>query len=491
MDYSKYIQKISKKEDRILIQESLKIIKCRQYRAAYILIWIACVESIIRRFNEIKQFDNEAGKIYGKIIKIEEGRQATDKNIILYAKNYGFINDIEYSKLLQIYNLRCIFVHPYNQSPTKEEVDVAFANIIDIVLSKPLLLTKGYISKELDKLLNNKDYLGNYSEAMISYAEEFYQKIDKDLFEYFIGKYWKNLELYVYKTENQLLLNRGVFITQYLLSKYEPIFLNNDSFLNIILENDFIPLYVLSKPNIYMKLSNRAKDSIVANAVNSPRFKYFKIKLLEPLLTSHTLSQDNLNILKNNLSDLTFEIAETNNLSLLLVNDLIIEKLKSYNWYIQSPAIKFVREKPISELQILSKEQQETLGRNILQVANGDEKEANKYLNEIKINPNLYPINFIKGIIFEVFINEAYLIRYKDEKINIIIEIIENCSNENVQNIIRELIYLINKGKYKNDIYDYEEIVNSNILLNCSQCSPIIKLIKKKLELENVTKANS
>ena len=35
MDYSKYIQKISKKEDRILIQESLKIIKCRQYRAAY------------------------------------------------------------------------------------------------------------------------------------------------------------------------------------------------------------------------------------------------------------------------------------------------------------------------------------------------------------------------------------------------------------------------------------------------------------------------
>ena len=86
MNYKDYLQKIPDKEDKILFEECLKIIKCKQYRAAYIIIWIACVESIIRRFKSIMQFDNEAGKIYGKITKIEEGRQATDKNVITFAK---------------------------------------------------------------------------------------------------------------------------------------------------------------------------------------------------------------------------------------------------------------------------------------------------------------------------------------------------------------------------------------------------------------------
>ena len=486
MDYNECIQKISNEEDKILFEECLKIVECGQYRAAYILIWIACVESIIRRFKDIMQFDNEAGKLYGKITKIEEGRQATDKNVILYAKKYGFIDDIEHAKLLNIYKFRCIFVHPYNQSPSKEELDAAISNVVDIVLAKPLLLTKGYIYRELGKLTTKKEYIGDYSDAIVSYAEEFYQKIDKTLLGYFIEKYWKALETFVYMPEQKILLNRGVLITKHLLSKYGQDLIEANSFHEIVLENDFVPLYVLTDSELYNKLSKNTKDTIVANAINSEKNKYYKIKLLEPLYINECLSQQNKTIVENCLSVLTIEAAEQYNFSLFFVYDQIITKLKSYNWYEQSPAIKFIRSRSISELYNLTEIQQEILGRNILQVANGNEKEANNYLDEIKKNPNKYPISYIKGIIFEVFINEENFIRYKDRKIKEVVEIIENLSNESVEIIINELLMLLKKGKYKYDIYDYEDIINSKTISPCPICVPIIDLLKQKFNSEKI-----
>ena len=484
MNYKDYLQKIPDKEDKILFEECLKIIKCKQYRAAYIIIWIACVESIIRRFKSIMQFDNEAGKIYGKITKIEEGRQATDKNVITFAKQYGFIDDIELAKLLNIYELRCIFVHPYNQSPSKEELDAAISNVVDIILAKPLLLTKGYITRELEKLTTKKEYIGDYPDAIISYAEEFYKKIDKTLLEYFIEKYWKILETFIYKPEQKILLSRGILITKYLLSKYGEALMKTNSFHEIVLVNDFIPLYVLTVPELYNELNKRTKDTIVANALNSEHYKYYKIKQIEPLFLNKSLSKENMELVKNSLLDLTFEDAEKLNLSLYFVYDLIIEKLKTYNWYIQSPAIKFIRKKSVSELNSLTEKQQEILGRNILQVANGTESEANNYLEEIKNNPNKYPISFIKGIIFEVFINEENYIRYKDRKIKEIIEIIENIDDNSIETIIAELLNLMDKGLYKYDVEDYECIIGSQSLNKCSKFLPIINLLKKKLETD-------
>lgn len=484
MNYNDYLQKIPDKEDKILFEECLKIIKCKQYRAAYILIWIACVESIIRRFKDIMQFDNEAGKIYGKITKIEEGRQATDKNVILYAKNYGFIDDIEHAKLLNIYELRCIFVHPYNQSPSKEELDAAISNVVDIILAKPLLLTRGYISRELEKLTTKKEYIGDYPDAIISYAEEFYKKIDKTLLKYFIEKYWKILETFIYKPEQKILLSRGILISQYLLSEYGQDIIKINSFHEIVLANDFVPLYVLTKPELYNELNKRTKDTIVANAINSEQYKYYKIKLLEPLYINELLSQENKTLVKNCLSTLTIEEADKSNFPLYFVYDQIITKLKSYNWYEQSPAIKFIRKKPISELYNLPEKQQEILGRNILQVANGNEKEANNYLDEIKNNPNNYPVSYIKGIIFEIFINEENLIRYKEGKIKEIIEIIENIDDNSKETIIAELLNLMDKGLYKHNVEDYEYIISSQSLNKCSKFLPIINLLKKKLETD-------
>lgn len=484
MDYNECVQKISNEEDKILFEECLKIVECGQYRAAYVLIWIACVESIIRRFKDIMQFDNEAGKLYGKITKIEEGRQATDKNVISYAKKYGFIDDIEHTKLLNIYQLRCIFVHPYNQSPSKEELDAAISNVVDIVLAKPLLLTKGYISRELEKLTTKKEYIGDYYDAIVSYAEEFYQKIDKTLFEYFIEKYWKALETFVYKPEQKIFLSRGMLITKYLLSKYGQDLIKANSFHEIVLANDFVPLYVLTEPDLYNELNGRTQDTIVANAINSEQYKYYKIKLLEPLYINECLSQENKTLVKNCLSILTIEDAERYNFSLFSVYEQIIAKLKSYNWYEQSPAIKFIRRRSISELYSLTEIQQEILGRNILQVANGNEKEANNYLDEIKNNPNNYPVSYIKGIIFEIFINEQNLIRYKEGKIKEIIEIIEKLSNESLETIINELLRLLENGNYKYCIDNYEDIINSKFLKNCLKFAPIINLLEQKFDSE-------
>ena len=76
--------------------------------------------------------------------------------------------------------------------------------------------------------------------------------------------------------------------------------------------------------------------------------------------------------------------------------------------------------------------------------------------------------------------------RYKDRKIKEVVEIIENLSNESVEIIINELLMLLNKGKYKYDIYDYEDIINSKTIPHCPRCVPIIDLLKQKFNSEKI-----
>ena len=141
-NYDEYIKKIPEDIDKVLIKEAVKIIHCGQYRAAYILIWLACIESILERFKKLSLTDSVAKKFHDEITNISEGKQATDKIILTKAKEYGFIDAIEENKLKQIYENRCIYAHPYNQSPKLENVDSAFVDVIDIILAKTLYFTK-------------------------------------------------------------------------------------------------------------------------------------------------------------------------------------------------------------------------------------------------------------------------------------------------------------------------------------------------------------
>ena len=88
------------------------------------------------------------------------------------------------------------------------------------------------------------------------------------------------------------------------------------------------------------------------------------------------------------------------------VTDVIVEDLKTYNWYSQSPAIKRLSQiNPTEE----SKDKLFLLGRNILQTASGREWSATEFMknlaNRIKVFQTGKENHVLNGILFEIYFN--------------------------------------------------------------------------------------
>ena len=95
----------------------------------------------------------------------------------------------------------------------------------------------------------------------------------------------------------------------------------------------------------------------------------------------------------------------------------IIEKLKSYNWYTQSPAISDVMSLDWSKV---SSDDAFVLGRNIYQCACGEENRAKEILDNLRKElaslPEDRAIDLVNGMFFEVYFNSEGEFRGSDLK---------------------------------------------------------------------------
>src|SRR5271166_2455611 len=149
-DISGYAGRIHDEEDRPLFDDAAKAAEAGALRGAYVMIWISCAESIKRRFREAEKRDGAAGKIVGDFEKKEADQKSVDKFVLEKAKEYGFINDTAYTILLNIYEMRCVYGHPYEQAPLPEQVSHAAAMVVEHLLSQPVRLRHGYASALLN-----------------------------------------------------------------------------------------------------------------------------------------------------------------------------------------------------------------------------------------------------------------------------------------------------------------------------------------------------
>ena len=63
------LSRITNEEDRTLISESIQLCEQKFFRASYIMAWLACIESLKRKFRELGKKDSETGKITTDILK--------------------------------------------------------------------------------------------------------------------------------------------------------------------------------------------------------------------------------------------------------------------------------------------------------------------------------------------------------------------------------------------------------------------------------------
>lgn len=127
----------------------------------------------------------------------------------------------------------------------------------------------------------------------------------------------------------------------------------------------------------------------------------------------------------------------------------LIEKVKSYNWNIQGPAIKKLLRFPVSDL---NKNQQFILGRNLLQ-ASGVEFSAQNFMRDISLNISKYNVeginHLLNGILFEVYFDSHGEFRKEKRKTYFLEEVLslrKNTKHEKSFTFIRELILSYDDG---------------------------------------------
>lgn len=110
---------------------------------------------------------------------------------------------------------------------------------------------------------------------------------------------------------------------------------------------------------------------------------------------------------------------------------LLIEKLKSHNWYSQNPALENANPEKLDDIT------QDTLfviGRNIYQAAVGSSAGANDFIVNFSDKTNGMSedkiINLLEGMLFEIFFNSKGNIRqsFKISKFNLVFELQKNTS---------------------------------------------------------------
>ena len=132
VDLREYAKEILAHEDHPLFDEAVEAAKAGALRSAYVMIWLACAESLKRRFREAKKRDDIAGKIVGEIERLEKEHKAVDMVLLEKALRYGFVSDSGHTALGHIYEMRCIYGHPYEEAPSREKVIDAAATVVNL-----------------------------------------------------------------------------------------------------------------------------------------------------------------------------------------------------------------------------------------------------------------------------------------------------------------------------------------------------------------------
>lgn len=479
MDLSEYTSKIYSPDDLPLWEEANKAWMADAPRAAYIMIWLSCAESLKRRFREAERLDGNAGKIVGEFENLEKKHQSIDTFLLDKATTYGFITEAEKIVLFHVFQMRCLFAHPYEQHPTKEQVVHAAAAVVNLVLSRPTRLKEGFVNELLKRLLNESSYLDDLPTVVADFAAEVLPRIDESIYRWMLNKYWKDLEGISDSSLEKKLFNRGVWFSQSVLSIAGCNINSFDEWHSSILRFPKTMSYIFRRADLFQKIGERAQDSLVGRLLEESSKKLRFLKFLEQLCIDGVLSDRQKERFLFRIKRISPSDAHTTKLTITTCFNQLIDWLKSHNWDVQNPAIDFIRLNR-GEIGKLDEPKQTLLGRNVLQVAEGASFRAESLLEEIVDDDSLWPFSFLKGIFLEIFTNETNEIRLKVRHLEKVLSVINKLEDDYKTTLAVDVSVSIGLGTPKGWVE--EKILNDTIerLASFKWAIPITEALESK-----------
>ena len=279
-------------DDHPLFDEAVQAAAAGALRAAYIMIWLACAESLKRRFREAKRRDNNAGKIVGEIEKREEQHEAVDLVLLIKAHEYGFVSDSASTSLRQIYEMRCIYGHPYEEAPSPEKVIDAVATVVNLVLCKPVKLRHGFGKHLLESLLEDRNYLDDQESAVADFARKILCKVlDETIYVWLLDEYWQDLEEIADDPSMAVFFRRGNWFCRTMLEEIGVTIFTNDEWHDRASRFPKTLMRGCNTHEMFRGIGELAQDSLVGSVLEESETYASVLPYLEGLYDDGALSE--------------------------------------------------------------------------------------------------------------------------------------------------------------------------------------------------------
>lgn len=484
VDLSIYIKDVFFPEDALIFEDAAKSALVGAYRSAMVMIWISCAESIKRRFTDASRRDNEAGIIIGKINQLEKDKKSIDKTLIDKAKEYGLISDTEYCLLEHVYNSRCIYGHPYYDIPSKEQVIYAAAVVVKSVLSKPLQLKHGYTSRIINDLFSNTHYLDDREEAVSRYTVEMLSKIHPEVHLWLIEECFKRTEICADDYDLSRFFRRGVWIIRSIIE--QELAGNSYDWHNTLLTYPKTVLEVVKDVSLYKVMGRKAQDSYISMLEDRSYNTRKYLAIVENIMEKGALSSRQKDRYLRIIDQMSISDILGSNVSIKTCITRVIKALKTKNWDIQNTAVIII--KGSKNLSSIGHNNMITLGRNILQAAEGNSWNAISLL-QCWSKPGVRPLcKIVTGIALECFVNEKHEFRFKTTHIDYVLTIMGKMRDSQRMTVMQHLVRQINNSSVKflfaPDCYDAVNIKLSHYSWTSDLTTAINYVRNKGMQIE-------
>jgi hypothetical protein len=445
-----YLERVLSPEDRVLFDEAVASARTSAIRAAYIMVWLSCAESLKRKFRELAPRDGNAARITGEIGRREANHQSVDNYILDQAKDYGFIREAEHTQLQHIYVMRCLFGHPYETRPTVEQLVAAASTAIDHVLSRPTRLRHGYITDQVGLITSDAHFLDDLQVAVENYAGEVYPRVDEGLRLYFMRRLWPELERMVHDPAMAIYMRRGIWFSRTFLRQCINELLPSWDVVQDLTRAPDTLSTILSDPTLFTQITGHAQDIVVGTLIQIARASGTGLRLITELHEAGVLSDRHRERFEEAIRELPLSYLVSSGFPPIYYAQKFIDDFKSPNFYTQNPALEALNNLGQQRIASLPDRTLVLLGNNVLQAAQGNAKSAISMLREMASNPTPWPEHFVEGILSECFINEGAQIRFKVIHLDSAIRALLKLGSPAASGVVTRISARIQSGTFKN-----------------------------------------
>ena len=484
VDLRKYARQILAEQDRPLFDDAVKAAEVGALRASYMMIWLACAESLKRRFREAQLRDHTAGNIVGEIENREKDHRAVDKFLLDQAQEYGFVSGAGHTVLGQVYEMRCIYGHPYEEAPSPEKVIDAAAAVVELVLSKPVKLRHGYGKQLLRDLLEDGNYLDDHEPAVAEFARNILPRLDEGIYVWLLDEYCKKLEEISGDPSMGVFSRRGMWFCRAMLVDIGVKVFTHDEWHEKSVRFPKTLMGVCSVADAFKGIGKPAQDALVGSILDESGTQASVLTHLERLNNEGALSERQQERFVEGVSGLDAGQIRTSGLTTKTCYAKLIDAMKSHNWYTQNPAIDMVLANGPDQAAELTEEQQVDLGRNILQAGEGTATSAVKFLEKLPQEAVDWPFGVIRGMALESFTNENNEIRFKNSQLHWVLSALVHCNSVQRDELIAEIVASVAAGTPKHGVRpeDYDQVMG--LLNDYAWAAPLADALETKLTAE-------